>query len=379
MVLICVVAALLPRLSQAEEASGAVDALRAAASRLVAGQVQGGPFEGSWSGEEAYTGSIVAGLVHAHEVTLDDECRVAAIVGGNFILRAAGGNYYGDEAYALMCLSTMSGDESLNMWWYAIDDFYHNVSHRSQEGTDGYVSQFEEVDPSIAVFYLAHHTVAAFYVDAEEKDVWREALIDYLVRVDDDSSEAPVMALGLATWALASTRPLDDSQLDPDAQKASYWYARTFAELPELLLTHRIPDGELAGTYYWRFDHRSAYVAEPAGGYTEELVSAGLGLAAVSDLDDDPEMILACAQIRDHLVRSIDVAGGVRQHCTLGGEAYYSEAAGVLRALARLTVPVDGGIDEAGLADSRRVVPWGKRANWVMKSAGVDGPDVRIR
>jgi hypothetical protein len=176
MVLICVVAALLPRLSQAEEASGAVDALRAAASRLVAGQVQGGPFEGSWSGEEAYTGSIVAGLVHAHEVTLDDECRVAAIVGGNFILRAAGGNYYGDEAYALMCLSTMSGDESLNMWWYAIDDFYHNVSHRSQEGTDGYVSQFEEVDPShLRCFIWPIILLAAFYVDAEEKDVGREA------------------------------------------------------------------------------------------------------------------------------------------------------------------------------------------------------------
>ncbi len=36
-------------------------------------------------------------------------------------------------------------------------------------------------------------------------------------------------------------------------------------------------------------------MAEPAGGYTEELVSAGLGLAAVSDLDDDPEMIHAWA------------------------------------------------------------------------------------
>jgi hypothetical protein len=64
------------------------------------------------------------------------------------------------------------------------------------------------------------------------------------------------MALGLATWALASTRPLDDSQLDPDAPEGILLVRANVRRVPELCVgPTRIPDGELAGTYYWRFDH----------------------------------------------------------------------------------------------------------------------------
>lgn len=312
--------------------------VKAVTDRLVRAQLASGPLEGAWPDEQAYTGAIVAGLVDGYRMTSDEGAWVAALVGGNFILRAAGGNYYGDEAYALMCLSRESEEEdAADMWRFALEEFYESLSRR---GTQGYISQFEQADPSVAVFYLAHHTVAAFDVNATDRALWRQALIDNLVRVEDDSAEAPVMALGIATWALASTGTLGDSPLDPDAQETSYWYARTLDDLPELLLTHRIPEGELAGSFYWRFDHRSTIVGGPPGGYTEELVSSALGLAAVTDLEDDSERQSVVRQIGELLVRSVDDEGTIRQHLTLGGEAYYAEAAGVLRALAYLaTLP----------------------------------------
>ncbi len=321
-----------PRVGRAQEASDVVDAARVVASRLALGQVQGGPFEGSWSDEEAYTGTIVAGLVRAYEVTCDEETKVAAVAGGNFILRAAAGNYYGDEAYALMCLSAISEDESLDVWRLALNDFYGSVSRRAEGGTEEYVAQFGEADPSVAVFYLAHHTVAAFYVDAEDKSIWRDALVSQLIQVDD-TAESPVMALGMATWALALTGPLDDSPVDPNGRGAPYWSGVTLEGLPELLLTQQVPDGEHAGSFYWRLDHTNGGFGGPPEGYTEELAAGALGLSAADEAIPDLEIEAAIELTRDCLVSSINEDGGVRQHLTLGGEAYFYEAAGVLRAL----------------------------------------------
>lgn len=342
MALFCVLGLVLVQPAVGDDDSEIVQAIRVVAGRLVLAQLASGPLEGAWPDEEAYTGSIVAGLVGAYGVTADEDARVAAITGGNFILRAAAGNYYGDEAYALMCLSRMSEGDTADMWRPALEEFYGNVSRR---GTRDYISQFERADPSVAVFYLAHHTVSAFYVDADDREIWRQGLIEGLVRVDDDSSEAPVMALGMAAWALASTGTLGDCPLDPDLEETSYWYARTLGDLPDLLLTHRIPDGEFAGSFYWRFDHSSADLGGPPGGYTEELVSSALGLAVVKGLQDDPEAGLAIRQIRDLLVENVDVDGMVRQHVAYGGEAYHSEAAGVLRALAHLATLQDPDVE----------------------------------
>jgi hypothetical protein len=331
----CIAATVLPRPGQAEEISPTVAAAGAVASRVALGQIQSGSLEGSWPEEGAYTGTIVAGLVQAYGLTCDDDLRVAAVAGGNFILRAAAGNYYGDEAYALTCLSAVSEYESSNVWRFAVGDFYRSVSQRSQAGAADYISQFEEADPSVALFFLAHHTVAAFYVDAEEKQLWREALRRFLVQVDNDTAETPVMALGMAVWALASTGPMEDALLDPNGEGSPYWAAMKVNELPELLLAQQVQEGEHAGSFYWRFDHANAGLGGPSEGYIEELVSGALGLAAIRDAadDPDPEIELAIVLVEDRLLESIDEDGNVRQHLVLGGDAYFYEAAGVLRAL----------------------------------------------
>lgn len=340
--LFCMLTIVSARPRMAADDAEMLDAVRVVTGRLVLEQLAGGPLEGAWPGEEEYTGTVVAGLADAVTVTSDEDARMAAVIGGNFILRRAGGNYYGDEAYALMCLSQMSEDSSSDVWRLVLEDFYENVSLRDAQA---YISQFEQADASVAVFYLAHHTVAAFYVDAEDCELWRQALIDHLVRVEDDSAEAPVMALGMAVWALASTGTLADCPLDPDVEATSYWYARTLGDLPDLLLTHMIQEGELAGSFYWRFDHGTAAFGGPPGGYTEELVSSALGLTAAINPDDDPEVALTIRRVQDVLMANVSLDGRVRQHLTLGGEAYYSEAAGVLRALASLAMWADPDLD----------------------------------
>ncbi|MDI6449538.1 dockerin type I domain-containing protein [Anaerobaca lacustris] len=353
MYMACLLGAVLVQQPRAVVASETMAAVKAAMGRLILGQLQSGPLEGAWAGEEEYTGSIVVGLVDAYAMTCDEDARVAAVAGGNFILRTAAGNYYGDEAYALMCLSQMSPEGPLSVWQVALEDFYRKVSERPQNGTRGYIAQFDRTDPSIAVFYLAHHTVAAFHVDAEDKDIWREALVDHLIRVDDDSATSAVMALGTATWAFATTGWWDDALLDPNGEGASCWQARTFDGLAELLLTHRIVEGDLAGSFYWRFDH-SPVAGGPPGGYTEEMVSSALGLTAGGLLDGDPEVVWASRELRDLLVGSIAADGSVRQHLTLGGQAYYSEIGRVLQALAGLTnaadFNLDGRVDGSDLA-----------------------------
>ncbi len=345
-ILFCVLLLLSVRRTQAVEVSETVEAVRAAAIYLVLGQAVGGPLDGSWAGEEAHTGSIVAGLAKAHEMTGDEDARIAAVRGGDFILRAAEGNYYGDEVYALMCLSRISADDVPNIWWSTLDAFYRTVSHQARGGTPGYTSQFGRIDPSLAVFYLAQHVVAAFYVDAEDKEIWQEALVDCLIQVDDGSSEFPVMALGMATWALSQIDRLDGTVLDPYARGVSYWRGHTFGELPQLLLSHRILDGRLAGSFYWRFDHRIAVPGGPAGGYTEESTSSALGLAGARHVSGDPEIALASEELHDLLLRSVEDDGRVRQHLTLGGQAFYSEAGRVLQALVDLANAAADEVDE---------------------------------
>lgn len=317
-------------------------------------QYDGGMLAGAWPGEEAYTGSIVAGLTAVYEMTLDESYEAAAVAGGEFILRAANGNYYGDEAHALACLSRISQDETQNVWRSAITEFYQNVKDKAQGGTVGYVSQFEETQLTRAVFYLAHHTVAASYVDAEDKDIWRESLLTFLAQVDESSTHFPVMALAVATWALAETGPLDDALVDVAGDGTPYWQGVTLADLPRLLASHQVTEGDLAGSFYGQFDHGDGGQGVAEAGYAEDLALAVLGLAAANEIVPDPAIDVILAEARDVLVTQIGSFGFVPQHLWYGGDAYLFYSAYALRALAKVTPVTDidlrGGVDGADLA-----------------------------
>lgn len=338
-------------------ASSIGEAIEAVADRLDAEQIKSGVSTGSWPTEADFTGSIVAGMASAYELTCNGYYKDSAESGGDYILWAAGGNFYGDEAFALTGLSEIANDPCNNFWRTAVSDFYYNVKH-DVDGTAGYISLFGGTEPSTAVFYMAHHTVAAFYAGAEDKQIWRQGLIDWLAQVDDNSSDFPVMALGVATWALARTGPLDATFVDPSGTGKPYWNLVTLAALPGLLASHQVPG---SGAFYWRFDHGDGGPGEPVSGYTESAIFGTLGLIAASGANPVLEVDDAILAGRQVLLDSISSEGKVWERLSQEGSVYYAYAGEMLTVLGELIIPgdlnLDGGVDFvdfAFLADNWR-------------------------
>ena len=138
------------------------------ADALIDKQIQDGPYAGTWPNEQDFTGVIVAGMADAHEKVGKEEYRSAALSGGNYILSLSG-NFYGDEAYALTRLSELYGEAGNDPWLDAVLGFYQWIRDTEPEGMPGYIDGFEDTDSSNAVFYMAHHTLAASYIDDPQK------------------------------------------------------------------------------------------------------------------------------------------------------------------------------------------------------------------
>jgi hypothetical protein len=228
---------------------------------------------GTWDDEEDFTGSIVAGLVRAYEETGDTDYIASAKLGVAYILDVAGGNFFGDEAYALARFTEVTGEQSLAD---IVLEFYDGLD------TAAYISGFNETDLSNAVFYVAHHAVAAYKVGAADAGMWRTALIEYLSLIDDDLAYYPVMSLGVATWALAQTGAMDDTTINPDGTSENYLVDVKLSDLPDILSIHQAISGPYAGSFYYRFDHTPAGPVFEVGGYTEDTVFGLLGLIAVN-------------------------------------------------------------------------------------------------
>lgn len=339
---------------QSLSASSIGESIEDVADRLQAGQIKSGSAVGSWPAEAGFTGSITAGMVRAYKSTCKAAYKASAESGGGYILWTAQGNFYGDEAFALINLSDISNNPSSNTWLTAVSDFYHDVKHAGG-GTAGYILLFAGVEPSTAVFYMAHHTVAAFYVGAEDKEIWRQGLIDWLAQVDDDSSNFPVMALGVTTWALAQTGPLDDTLIDPSGTGKPYWNLVTLGELPNLLAGHQLPaEDPNAGAFYWRFDHGNGGSAGIVSGYTEDAIFGTLGLVAASQANPTLEVDDAIIAGRQALLGGISSEGKVWERLSQKGSVYYAYAGEMLTALGELIIPgdlnLDGGVDFADFA-----------------------------
>lgn len=368
-------------------ASSIGEAIKAVADRLEAEQVKDGVRAGRWRGEADFTGSIVAGMVGAYELTYDPNYRASAELGGGYILWASEGGFNGDEAFALTRLSDITSDPWDNPWRTNIRNFYSNVKY--DIGTKDYISELIGTEPSTTVFYLANYVVAAYYVDAEDKQIWRQKLIEQLSRVDD-SSIFPVMGLGAATWALALTGPLDETLIDPSGKGAAYWDVKKLADLPSLLLSHQVPDGQpYAGSFFWQFEHGDSASDEALSGYTEDAIFATLGLVGTAQANPDLDLDAAILAARRALLGNIDSEGKVYEHLWLQGEVYYTYAGEMLQVLGELVIPgdldLDGGvnsIDHAILANNWRASDCGGRS-WcngadLDQSGSVDFADFEI-
>lgn len=321
-------------------------AITASADHLVAQQQA----DGSWPSEADFTGPIVSGLVRAYRIMGADSYLTAAELAGDFIISYSGGNFMGDEAYALTRLSAVSADP--NYWLDNVKTYYQAVRD-TPNGTLDYISYwFSLSDPSTDVFYLAHHVLAAYYVEANDKDIWRDVLIWRLGAVEDGLSAYPVQSLGVAVWALAQTGPMDNTQVNPFADANSYWYQVSVDGLPDMLAGHQVPQGETyPGSFYWRFDH--TYGGSPQlAGYTEDTIFSTLGLIAAT------RSILAAGYesgIRngqDALIYGVALDGRIYEHIWNGGAFYHVYVGETLQALPLISdLDRDDGVDFNDFAD----------------------------
>ncbi len=312
------------------------------ADRLEADQIHQGVHIGSWPEEASFTGGIVAGMVDAYKATGQSTYKVSAELGGNYIFWQSQGNLYDNEALALTRLSTIAEDPADNVWRSTVSSFYKGVKYDFEGSTNAYICSYAGLDPSIVVSYLANHVIAADYVSANDRKIWRQGLISWLSHVDD-SCIFPVMALGAATWALAQTGPLDQTLIDPFGNGAACWNMKRLKDLPGLLLSHQVPSGQPgAGEFYWRFDHGDGGSAElRSRGYTEDAIFGTLGLIAVSKAGpalDEPDLAQAILSAREALVGAISPDGVVWELLSQEGSVYYVYAGEMLTVLGELGV-----------------------------------------
>ena len=290
-------------------------------------------FIGSWPGEYHYTGSLMAGLINAYEITNKEIYKEASELAAVFILLSSEGNFYGDEAYAIARLGEVTGEQG---YTNIVRSFYDMLD------THSYISGFNETHPEKATFYISFHAVASHMVGAEDAGVWREAIIHYLSQVDDDISYFPVMTLGVATWALVQTGPMDDTRIDPfSSTGVDYWEGVILSDLPDLLSTHQVLSGEYAGSFYVRFDHTAPGPGYFESGYTADTVYGLLGLIAANDVNDindigeqevnnlEETTIMSwdfneeIQNARDILPKSVHQSGLVQEHIWEGTQIYY--------------------------------------------------------
>ncbi|MCF7956308.1 MAG: hypothetical protein K9M75_10935 [Phycisphaerae bacterium] len=246
------------------------EALAAVSARLVVDQA----VNGSWPDEPDYAGGIVAGLVDTYKLTCDADVLAAAEAGGDYIILEAGGNYYADEAFALVGLGEISDDSK---YLFEAQDFYRWIKEDTT-GTQDYADYYGSIDPSSAVFYMAHHVVAAYGVNAADKLIWRDMLRYYLAQVDD-TNYYPVLALGAGTWALAQT----DTGLDPSVPVIpqgktgdSFWNGVSLAQLPQLIGNVQVTESPYQGGFYDRLQPG----VEGYHGYTQDAAFCMLALQA---------------------------------------------------------------------------------------------------
>ncbi len=315
----------------------AVDLL---ATRLDQSQIKEGAERGLWPDEVLFLGPTTAGMACAYDWTGDPAYRAAAELAGDWIFWAsvAQGNLFGDEAYAFVRLSEISDNPNDNVWRNALVDFYLSPRKGHNEDTTGeYLEAFVGLEPSTAVYYLAHHLVAADYVEDQDAELYRKALIGHLYQVSDAAS-FPIMALGVATWALAVTdTPAEMPIFAGGVVRNPYWEGMTVGDLPGLLVGHQVPEGELfAGSFYWRFDHTDGGTGGVVCGYTEDAIFGALGLVAAASKNTAEaveEIDSAILAVQGTLLQGIGERGQVYEHVARQGVTYHTFAGEMLKAL----------------------------------------------
>lgn len=328
------------------------DALGLVADDLVANQIVKSNYPGTgWPGMQGYDGTITLGMVSAYNIFGKTSYAKSAGSGAAWLYHTIlPGNLqapYGDDVLAWAALGN-SGYKYTTAWAEVAAWFFDNVQVYTPGGAAAYAASYGG-DASSTVYYLANLTLAAYGVNAPEKAIWRQGLIAALGDVDDASAAFPVQSIGIATWVLATTGPLDGTPV---------WNGVVLSDLPGVLVSHQVaPEGYDPGSFYWRIDHTGSDANLVAEGYTEDAIFATLGLYAAAD--SNPAMVPALQAPIVNAVKAVLGAlgddGMVYEHLSLGGEASYVYAAHMLLLADIMGLDLDidlnalGGIDPYGI------------------------------
>lgn len=148
---------------------------------------------------------------------------------------------------------------------------------------------------------------------------WRPGLIEWPSRVDD-SCGFSVMALGAAKFTLAQTDSLDEAFISPSGEGAPYWNGKKLADIPDLLLSHQVAEGQPStGSFYWQFQHDDG----GPNGYMENTIFPTLGLVAASWANSDLDLWAAILDAREVLLGSISSEGMLWERLSQEGNVYY--------------------------------------------------------
>jgi hypothetical protein len=194
------------------------------------------------------------------------------------------------------------------------------------------------------------------------------------------------MALGIATWALAQTGPLDNTLIKPSGEGAPYWDGKMLKDLPNLLLSHQVAEGQPdAGSFYWQFTHSEGDL----NNCTEDTIFATLGLTATSQGHPDPNLDSAILAAREALLGGVTSEGMVWERLSQEGEIYCAYAGEMIQALTALPIPGDiNGDGQVDVADFEILINnWGasgcSEPSWcegadINKDGQVDSADLQI-
>ena len=178
---------------------------------------------------------------------------------------------------------------------------------------------------------------SAYYSGAADKAIWRNELIRLLGAVDNNSAN-PVLALGVATWALSLTGPMDNTPAwAGDASWAGYpgGVANRLSKLPPLLASYIATTEAIDGHFYFKY-----LPGIGDGGYTETNAYGIMGLAATKNYRTDIDIVWS------HVLNAIDSNGDVWYDAFAGpggmyNATYYLYAGGLLQALNAAVLPGD--------------------------------------
>ena len=358
---LCMVASVNADLTNPYAPESTQEAVIRVADRLVAEQLLSGvwPSRGA-APAGAFTGSMAAGLVDAYRMTCTLAYKNAAVSAGNWILaNRADCSFYYDEVYALMRLSETACDPADNTWRDALADFYGCVESQPLDtanglaGTEWVIDWLEQTQGyPMVVLDVAHYTVAAYYVDTPDKEIWRDELIRLLEGVNDPYAEQ-VWMLGAATWALAQTGDLDATSCYVGSTLSDYGVATELQQLPPLLASYQVGPGV---DYF--HDHFLSIYNPPNdsfSGWTETNIYAAMGLAAADqyagyDYRSRMDRLWAVN------MQPVDSDGDVSHDATElplieDTEKYYHYAGEYLQYLAATRLPGDTNLDDAVDAD----------------------------